>query len=91
MQCGARAIHQGHRQGQSREGLSTIARRCTGVEGRNVRRAQADDGQLALGGRAVLPAHRQGARHAAERDRDTFQAGTPGIVSRYADRATYAE
>ena len=42
---------------------------------RNLRRAETEHRQLALGRRAVLPAHRQGARHQAHRSGDQVQAG----------------
>ena len=46
-----------------------------------------DDRQLALGRRAVLPAHRQGAGAAAHRDRHPVQAGAARAVPRHAGRA----
>src|SRR5581483_5110652 len=47
--------------------------------------------QLALGRRAVLPAHRQGARRQAHRDRDQIQAGAVRNVPRHAGRQAVAE
>ena len=45
--------------------------------------AEADDRQLALGRRAVLSAHRQGARRQAHRGRDQVQAGAVRDVPRH--------
>jgi glucose-6-phosphate 1-dehydrogenase len=53
---------------------------------RDLRRTQAHDRQLALGGRAVLPAHRESAAIAAHRSGDQFQTGTLRDVPRYAGR-----
>ena len=47
--------------GQADRGLSRRARRRAGLDDRDLCRAEADDRQLALGRRAVLSAHRQGA------------------------------
>ena len=53
---------------------------------RDLRGDEARDRQLALGGRAVLPAHRQGADAAAHRDHHPVQAGAANPVPRHTGR-----
>ena len=62
-----------------------------GQHHRNLRRAEADHRQLALGRRAVLPAHRQGARRQAHRNRHQVQAGAVRHVPRHAGGPAVAE
>ena len=70
--------------GQYGAGVRSAASRCPGyreeegvaprLDDRDLRRAQARRRQLALGGRAVLPAHGQAAAQARDRDRGPVQA-----------------
>ena len=55
--------------------LSQDRRRRARQHHRDLCGAEADHRQLALGRRALLPAHRQGARRQAHRNRDQVQAG----------------
>ena len=70
---------------------STDYRKTADVSARqhhgNLRGAEADHRQLALGRRAVLPAHRQGARRQAHRGRDQVQAGAVRDVPLHAGGA----
>ena len=58
---------------------------------RDLRRSQADDRQLALGRRAVLPAHRQTHVDPEDGDRHPLQTGALRHVPRYAGRQDDAE
>ena len=62
-----------------------------GQHHRNLCRAETDHRQLALGRRALLPAHRQGARDQAHRSRDQVQAGAVCDVPRHAGGPAVAE
>ena len=72
-------------------GLSQDRGRQARQHHRDLCRAEADHRQLALGRRAVLSAHRQGARRQAHRDRDQVQAGAVRDVPRHAGRSAVAE
>ena len=88
---GARAIS--GRQGRRHRdrGLSQDRGRQARQHHRDLCRAEADHRQLALGRRAVLSAHRQGARRQAHRDRDQVQAGAVRDVPRHAGGPAVAE
>ena len=73
------------------ERLSQDRGRAAGLHHRNLCRAETDHRQLALGRRAVLSAHRQGAVHQAHRDRHQVQAGAVRDVPRHAGRPAVAE
>ena len=73
------------------ERLSQDRRRRARQHHRDLCRAEADHRQLALGRRAVLPAHRQGARRQAHRDRHQVQAGAVRDVPRHAGGPAVAE
>ena len=53
------------------------SRASRGLDHRDLRGDAPGSGQLALGGRAVLPAHRQAAGAQSDRDRGDAQAGAP--------------
>ena len=72
-------------------GLSQDRGRQARQHHRNLCRAEADHRQLALGRRAVLSAHRQGARRQAHRGRDQVQAGAVRDVPRHAGGPAVAE
>ena len=72
-------------------GLSQDRGRQARQHHRDLCGAETDDRQLALGRRAVLSAHRQGARRQAHRDRDQVQAGAVRDVPRHAGRPAVAE
>ena len=72
---GARAVHGGHRGRRGRQRLPRRGRRPGRLADRDLRGAQARGPQLALGGRADLPAHRQAAHAQGDRDRGPAQAG----------------
>ena len=72
-------------------GLSQDRGRQARQHHRDLCRAETDHRQLALGRRAVLSAHRQGARRQAHRDRDQVQAGAVRDVPRHAGRPAVAE
>ena len=72
-------------------GLSQDRGRQARQHHRNLCRAETDHRQLALGRRAVLSAHRQGARHQAHRGRDQVQAGAVRDVPLHAGRPAVAE
>ena len=63
--------------------MPLLSRRAGGrarLGDRDVRRAEAGDRLLALGGRAVLPAHRQGAAEPGHRDRGPVQERAAGAL-----------
>ena len=64
-------------------GLSPGARRGPGLEHRDLLRLQAEDRQLALGRRALLPAHRQAHAAPVDRDRDPLPPGAARPVPRH--------
>src|SRR2546426_370487 len=66
----ARPVRPRLRRGQAAPWLPPGEGRRARLEDRDLRRAPAPRGQLAVGGRAVLPAHGQAPREARERDRD---------------------
>ena len=74
--------------GKKREGLSAGAQCRAGFERRDLCRDAARDRQLALGRRAVLPAHRQAPVATEYRNRHPLQAGAlravPGHACRHA-------
>ena len=90
-QFGARAVS--GRQGRRHRdrGLSQDRGRQARQHHRDLCRAETDHRQLALGRRSLLPAHRQGARRQAHRDRDQVQAGAVRDVPRHAGRQAVAE
>ena len=57
-----------HRRWQADEGISRVPRRCAGLLHGNLRCFEGDDGQLALGRRAVLSADWQVAEDSKQRD-----------------------
>src|SRR5580698_1055225 len=67
----ARAIRRGNSRRPARSGLSHRAAGAARIDHRNFRRAGSEYRQLALGRRAVLPAHRKTHERAADRDRDS--------------------
>ena len=69
--------------GKPVNGLSPRARCGAGFECRDLRRVQARDRQLALGGRAVLSAHRQVPERAHDRDRHPLPPGALCAVPRH--------
>ena len=71
----ARAVHRGHGGQRGGRRLHGGAGRPGGLAHRDLRRAQARGPQLALGGRADLPAHRQAPHAQGDRDRGPAQAG----------------
>ncbi len=77
--------------GKAGPGLPPGARRRAGFADGDVRRVQGERGQLALGGRAVLPSHRQAPAAAADADLHPLQAGAANPVQRRPGRATAAE
>ena len=78
-------------EGRTGRSLSPCRQRRSEFDDRDLCRPQADDRQLALGRRAVLSAHRQGARRAPQRGRHPVQAGAVRPVSRHAGRAAHAQ
>ena len=72
---GARAVHVGHGGGQGRRRLYGGAGRPAGLQDRDLRGPPPRGGQLALGRRADLPAHRQAARPQGHGDRGDAEAG----------------
>ena len=86
-QRGARPVH--GRLGRRPQGrrLPRGARGGPSLHGRDVRGAQAGDPELALGGRALLPAHRQAAAPARDGDRGPVQAAAADAVPRLGQRA----
>ena len=85
----ARAVHGRRRGRRGRRRLPRGGRRPRQLAHRDLRRAAARGPQLALGGRADLPAHRQAARAQGDRDRRPAQARpAPGVpVARLGRRA----
>ena len=79
----ARPVRRRHRPGQAGPGLSPGARRGAGFDDRDLRRLQAADRQLALGRRAVLPAHRQISEAPVDRDRHPLPPGALHAVPRH--------
>ena len=76
----ARQYAPGRRRRRARGGLPRGGRRAAGLQHRDLRGAAPGDRQLALGRRAVLPAHRQAAGAQGDRDRGHAQAGpAPGV------------
>ena len=74
---------------RGRPGLPRRGRRPGRLADRDLRGAQARGPQLALGGRAVLPAHRQAAVAQDDRDRGPAQAGAaPRVRARTARSAS---
>ncbi len=71
---GSRPIRPRLRQRAARAGLPRGAGRLAAVHHRDVRRPRAAGRQLAMGGCALLSAHRQAAAQARERDRRAVQA-----------------
>ncbi len=67
----------GHAGGEDVPGLPGRGGRAAGLDHRDLRRAAPGSGQLALGRRAVLPAHRQAPGAQGHRDRRHAQAGPP--------------
>ena len=90
-QFGARAISGRQDRRHRDRRLSQDRGRQARQHHRDLCRAEADHRQLALGRRAVLPAHRQGARRQAHRDRDQVQAGAVRDVPRHAGGPAVAE
>ena len=80
----ARPVRRRHRAGQAGPGLSPGARRGAEFDDRDLRRLQAADRQLALGRRAVLPAHRQIHEAPLDRDRHPLSPGALRAVPRHA-------
>ena len=79
----ARPVRAGIRRGPPRARLPRGARGAADLDHRDLRRAPAPRRQLAVGGRAVLPAHRQAAAQARERDRDPVPAdAAPAVPAR---------
>ena len=77
---GARAVHGGRRGRRGGRRLPRGGRRPGRLAHRDLRRAAPGGPQLALGGRADLPAHRQAAGAQGDRDRGPAQAGpAPGV------------
>ena len=84
----ARPVRRGHDHGEAVLRLSPGARRRRPIRRpRPTSPCKLQHRQLALGRRAVLPAHRQGAGAAAHRDRHPLQAGALRAVPRHAGRA----
>ncbi len=77
--------------GKAGPGLPPGAGRRAGFADGDVRGLQGERGQLALGGRAVLPSHRQAPAAAADADLDPLQAGAANPVQRRPGQATAAE
>ena len=87
----ARAVRRGRGRRQARAGYRQEPNVAPDSKTETFVALKLIDRQLALGGRAVLPAHRQGAAAARHRDRDPFQARAVRAVSRHAGRAADAE
>ena len=77
--------------GQSAQGLRQRRRRGQRQQYRNLCGAQARRGQLALGRRALLPAHGQGYEQAPKRNRGPVQATAALLVPQYRDRGAHAQ
>ncbi len=80
---GTRPVSGGQERRYRNPGLSQDRRRQARQHDRDLCGVETDHRQLALGWRAVLPAHRQGARHEAHGSRNQVQAGAVCDVSRY--------
>ena len=78
----ARPVRHGLDRRAGGPGLSRGGRGGPRLGDRDVRRRPPRDRRLALGGRPVLPAHRQAAAEARDRDRDPVPAGPPPAVRR---------
>ena len=90
-QCRARPVWPGHDRRQDGAGLPQRAERAGRFPHGDVCRPQAEHRQLALGRRALLPAHRQTARPPLHGDRRAVSPGPAPAVPQHRHRLVHAE